>query len=53
MFLRIHRSIIINTKRIKELQPLSNQVFTVVLQNGTKLTSGRHFRENFRQLLGE
>lgn len=52
-FLRIHRSIILNTARIKELQPLFNGAFSVVLKDGTKLTSGRHFRKNFRKLLGE
>lgn len=52
-FLRIHRSIILNVKRIKELRPLFNGVFSVILKDGTKLTSGRHFRENFRRLLDE
>jgi len=52
-FLRINRSIIINIKRIKELQPLFNGEFAVILQNGTELTSSRRFRKNFDVLLNE
>lgn len=51
IFLRIHRSIIVNTKRIQELRPMFDGVFIVVLKDGSELTSGRHFRENFQALL--
>ena len=34
-FVRIHRSRIVNTDRIKELQPWFNGEYVVVLQNGT------------------
>ena len=34
-FVRIHRSRIVNTERIKELQPWFNGEYVVVLQNGT------------------
>ena len=38
-FVRIHRSRIVNTERIKELQPWFNGEYVVVLRNGTRLPS--------------
>ena len=35
-FFRIHRSRIVNTERIKELQPWFNGEYVVVLHNGTQ-----------------
>jgi len=52
-FLRIGRSVIVNIKRIKELQPLFNGEFAVILKDGTELTSSRRFRKNFDILLNE
>ena len=46
-FARIHRSTIVNIGRIKELQPLFHGDYTVVLQDGTRLTMSRSFREKF------
>jgi two-component system LytT family response regulator len=37
-FVRIHRCSIVNVDRIRELQPLFKGTYTVVLQDGTKLT---------------
>jgi len=50
-FLRIHRSAIVNIRRIKELQPMFHGEYRVVLKDGTKLTSGRRYRENLQKLL--
>lgn len=52
-FLRIHRSIIVNTNRIKELRPLPGSIFEVVLKDGRVVRSGRRYRANFSPLLGE
>jgi two-component system LytT family response regulator len=52
-FLRIHRSIIINLDRVKELQPWFHGDYVVVLQDGTQLTSSRNYREQLRKLLGK
>jgi two-component system, LytTR family, response regulator len=49
-FLRIHRSIIINIARIKELSPLFHGEYRIVLIDGTELTSGRTYREALRNL---
>lgn len=44
-FLRIHRSTIVNIDRIKEMQPLCYGEYSVILQDGTRLTLSRSFRE--------
>jgi two-component system LytT family response regulator len=50
-FLRIHRSTIVNLKRIKELHPMFHGEFRVILQDGTQLTSGRSYSKNLQKLL--
>lgn len=52
-FLRIHRSTIVNTERIKEIQPLFNGAYGVQLKDGTRLTLSRGYRERLRVLTGE
>jgi two-component system, LytTR family, response regulator len=51
MFLRIHRSTIVNIQFIKELQPLFHGEYVVRLSSGKELTSGRTYRENLQRLL--
>src|SRR5262249_8521221 len=50
-FLRIHRSTIVNIGRIKELHPMFHGEYQVILLDGTRLTSGRSYRENLQTLL--
>jgi two-component system, LytTR family, response regulator len=50
-FLRIHRSIIVNIDRIRELQPWFQGDWVVRLADGTSLHSGKSYRENLRALL--
>lgn len=52
-FLRISRSVMVNVDRIKELQPMFHGDYTVILQNGTKLTASRGYRDALNQLLGK
>ena len=52
-FRRIHRSAIINIKRIKELQPLFNGEHSVLLEDGTKLTLSRNYKDKLFELLGK
>jgi two-component system, LytTR family, response regulator len=52
-FLRIHRSTIVNTERIKELQPYFNGEYVVVLLDGTQLKSSRGYREQLRNHFGD
>jgi two-component system, LytTR family, response regulator len=45
MFLRIHRSLIVNVRRIKELQPSFHGEYVITLENGAQLQSGRMYHE--------
>jgi len=49
-FLRIHRSLIVNVRRIKELQPVAHGEYMVTLQNGVRLQSGRLYSAKLRAL---
>ena len=50
-FLRIHRSRLVNADRIKELHPLFHGEYELVLSDGTRLTSSRHYRDVLQSLL--
>ena len=50
-FLRIHRSTLVQAERIAELQPLFHGEYVVRLKDGTKLTSGRSYRDQVRAAL--
>ena len=50
-FLRIHRSIIISVKHVKEMQPLFHGDYEIVLKDGAKLTSSRSYRDKLQRLL--
>ncbi len=50
-FLRIHRSRLVNADRIKEMHPLFHGEYELVLHDGTRLTSSRHYREVLQSLL--
>ena len=52
-FLRIHRSAIVNLDRIKELQPLFSGEHAVVMQDGTRLTLSRNYKDRLFELLGK
>ncbi|HWS54173.1 MAG TPA: LytTR family DNA-binding domain-containing protein [Pyrinomonadaceae bacterium] len=51
-FVRIHRSAIVNINRIKELQPWSHGEYHILLQDGTRLTLSRSYREKLQSALG-
>ena len=50
VFLRIHRSVIVNVRRIRELQPALHGEYVVTLQNGVRLQSGRTYSEKLKAL---
>jgi len=50
-FLRIHRSIIVNVKKIRGVQPCNSGEFIVTLMGGKELPSSRGYRENLGSLL--
>jgi two-component system LytT family response regulator len=51
-FLRIHRGIVVNVERIREVHPLFQGSAEVVLQDGTRLSLSRRFRMQARRALG-
>jgi len=51
-FVRIHRSAIVRLDRIKELQPWSHGEYHVILNDGTRLTLSRSYREKLQAALG-
>ena len=52
LFVRIHRSTIVNVARIKELQPHFNGEYVVLLKDETKLKLSRSFLGTARAALG-
>jgi len=50
-FVRIHRSVIVNRKRIKELKPWFTGEYAVILDSGKELTLSRGYRDKLPILL--
>jgi two-component system LytT family response regulator len=50
IFLRIHRSTIVNINRIKELQPGAHGEYVITLHSGTRLQSGRSYSEKLKTM---
>jgi two-component system LytT family response regulator len=50
-FIRIHRSTIVSTDAIAELEPLFQGDYVVVLRDGTRLTSSRGYRSNLQEFM--
>ena len=50
LFLRIHRSLIVNTRHIQELQPASHGEYVFVLPGGVRLQSSRSYHERIKLL---
>ncbi|GJM44348.1 MAG: DNA-binding response regulator [Gemmatimonadota bacterium] len=51
LFLRIHRRIIVNVERIRQLEGVSHGEYVVVLKDGKRLGSSRGYRESVQRLL--
>jgi two-component system, LytTR family, response regulator len=50
-FVRIHRSMIVNVRRIKELQPCNGGEYMVVLKDGKQLSCSRGYRANLQEMI--
>jgi two-component system, LytTR family, response regulator len=53
MFLRVHRSTIVNITRIGEIQPWFQGDYVLILRDGKRVMSGRAYRNTVRALLNE
>jgi two-component system LytT family response regulator len=51
LFLRIHRRLIVNVERIRQLEGVSHGEYVVVLKDGTRLGSSRGYRDGVQRLL--
>ena len=51
-FARVHRSAIVNLGRVKEMLALPSGEYTVVLEEGTRLTLSRGYRKAFEEQIG-
>lgn len=50
LFLRIHRSMIVNIESIKELRPAAHGEYVIVLSSGIRLQSSRTYHEKIKLL---
>ena len=50
-FMRVHRSIIVNTERVREVQPWFKGDYVLIMHDGTKLRSGRTYRQSVQALI--
>lgn len=50
VFLRIHRSVIVNVSRIRDLQPVMHGEYAITLASGVRLQSGRNYSERLKAL---
>jgi two-component system, LytTR family, response regulator len=51
LFVRVHRSTIVNIQSIKELRPFFNGSYLILLTDNTKIYSSRGYKENVEQIL--
>jgi len=50
-FLRVHRSAIVNTERVREVEPLPTGDYRITLLDGVRLPSGRRYRSSVADFL--
>jgi len=53
MFLRIHRSSVVNIERVKDIQPLFKGEYIITLTSGIELKSSRGYRHELQNLLDQ
>jgi len=50
-FLRVHRSTLVNVDRIREIQPWFQGDWVLILNDGTRLHSGKSYRAKVREYI--
>lgn len=50
-FVRVHRSLIVNVNKIKQMQTHFNGEYIIVLKDNTKLRTGRNYKEAVEKIL--
>lgn len=51
-FLRVHRSHAVNLQLVRELRPQLHGEYSIVLSDGTEITSGRSYRNAIQAVFG-
>ena len=51
IFIRIHRSTLVNVRKIKELIPVNSGEYVVVLRNGKELSCSRSYRAGLQRMI--
>jgi two-component system, LytTR family, response regulator len=51
-FVRVRRSTIVRIESIREIHPLLNGAYEIVLHDGRRVSSSRHYRANLEKLIG-
>ncbi len=51
LFIRVHKSYILNKNYVQELEPAFNQEYIIKLNTGKKLPSGNTYKESIKKLL--
>lgn len=52
LFLRVHRSFLINTTKIKEIQPWFNHTYQLTMSNQLKVPVSRSYMKEFKEKIG-
>ncbi|BDG81021.1 MULTISPECIES: LytR/AlgR family response regulator transcription factor [Bacillus] len=50
-FLRVHRSFVVNTEYIKEIQPWFNSTYNLIMKDGSKIPVSRTYAKELKKLL--
>jgi two-component system, LytTR family, response regulator len=53
VFIRIHRSTIVNVDHIRELRPWLRGRYRVIMRDGTQLILSRNYRDHFFKVIGK
>jgi len=53
LFVRVHRSWIVNISRVWEVQPWFHGDYVVLMHSGLRVTVGRAYRDRLETLLGK
>ena len=50
-FLRVHRRHLVNARRVVAVHPMLGGTFVLQLRNGTRIGTGRQYKDTIRDLL--
>lgn len=51
MFVRVHRSVIVNMRQIRHLEPNAHGEYVITLRDGTRVQSGRTYADRLKSLV--